>query len=160
MAIGGPAAQTPPAVVPVGPRGALAASTTRTNPAFSNATSPTLPGAIAAFASGAATGQVGTKSETVGPRQPAVRVQKSAALGAEPTEVDSNKPVADVAVVKPQQERARSRPVRQAPPVVFKYPTPSYLGFQAPKFANGGFSKPERSSFGPRIYEGFVRNLR
>ena len=48
--------------------------------------------------------------------------------------------------------------VRRPPPEVFKYPAPNYLGLSIPKFTN--FQKPERSSFGPRVYEGFVRNLR
>ena len=156
MAIGGPSPV--PGAITLGPRAPQTAATTSSG-VPSAATSPGLPGAIAALASGAGA----AKAASSGPRQPAVRLQQSAAIAGEATDADEKKPaaVAFAPVARPQAERPRpSRPARREPPVVFKYPTPSFLGFQAPKFVSGGFSKPERSSFGPKVYEGFVRNLR
>ncbi len=150
MAIGGPVPPQAIAVVPTtGPR----------TPAATG--SLILPGALAALSGGATVGKPATPGDTSAPLLPVARPQKTAAIAPE-TEADEKR-----AAPKPQaqprpQQRSEPAPVRRAAPpvVVNRYPGPSFLGFQAPKFVASGFPKPERSAFGPRIYENFVRNLR
>jgi Putative peptidoglycan binding domain len=154
MAIGGPLPPPAVAIVPSnGPRTPNAAG------------SLVLPGAIAALSGGPAGGaglSSTSGSESPAQRIPVARPQKTAAVAQE------SEPEEKKAAPKPQQtqprpqQRAEPAPIRRPPPpvVVYKYPTPSFLGFQAPKFVASGFPKPERSSFGPRVYENFVRNLR
>ncbi len=163
MAIGGPALQAAQIGSGVGTRTSQTPASIGTSTTLSSTTTLALPGAIAALTTSGRTGSAGAKLETTGPRQTFVGAQRSAGSGPAPTEADDKKPfvAAPVPLTKLQQERPRTRQVHRAePPAVFKFPTPNYLGFQTPKFISGGFAKPERSNFGPRVYEGFVRNLR
>jgi hypothetical protein len=154
MAIGGP---VPPAAITVVP--STGPSTGPRTPAATGAL--ILPGAIAALSGGSTVDKPATQADTSVPRLPGVRPQKAAAIAQE-TEIEEKK-AAPKPQARPQpQQRSEPAPARRPPPplVVYKYPAPSFLGFQAPKFVASGFPKPERSSFGPRVYENFVRNLR
>ncbi len=155
MAIGGPVQQPLQAIGPRTPNGVTANGTSGAQTNGSAIETSLVPGAIAALAAGAAAaGQ--SKSETRGLREPLAKPQRAAA-------VETNEPAASDTVSKPAAVASKpaSRPqpiVRRPPPEVFKFPAPNYLGLSVPKFTS--FQKPERSSFGPRVYESYVRNLR
>ncbi len=164
MAIGGPSAQGSQQGSQTGvanaqraqPNGSNGVTVTTSAPGSYVETS-LVPGAIAALASGAAGAAVASRPETRGPREPAIRLQRAAAIESKETPaVEIAKP-APVITAKPSTPRPQ--PIRRSPPEVFKFPAPNYLGFSAPKFVSG-YQKPERSTYGPRVYENFVRNLR
>jgi hypothetical protein len=163
MSIGGPASAPafPPAAVGVGPRTPQAPDSSA-----SAGQSPKMPGAIAALATPKAAtsprSPEARSSPAVEPHRPASKPQREASVPRQ-TASEPEPPRPSQPLAKPERERERPRQqaavVRRPPPELFKYPAPSFVGINVPKFLSN-FQKPERSTFGPRFYERSMRDLR
>ena len=130
-----------------------------TGPRTPNASgSLVLPGAIAALSVDQSSKQASNAENSV-PRPAATRPQKTAAVALEPEQKRKRQP--------PNSRRVRSR-AKSPLPRAGRHHRPWFLNIRhrpssaskPPKFVASGFPKPERSTFGPRVYENFVRNLR